>query len=104
MKVQHFASALAAALVVLSGSSLVFSAAAVPGAALQEARTSNRIRQGVGEDIILNRHVSVSEPTLVASVASDTVVTDSQELYPGQALREARAFSRIRRGVGEDIR
>lgn len=99
MKVQHFATALAAALLVVSGSSWMFSAEAAPGSALQRVRTNSRIRQGMGEDIVLNSSAPTS--TVVASIASDTVVTDDS--YAGQALREVRTRSRIRRGVGEDI-
>lgn len=102
MDLHRFSTAVFSALVVSTAIGASLPAEAAPGAALQEARTNARIRQGVGEDIILNS--SDKTPDLIASLLTDAPIFEpSEDLYPGQKLREVRAFSRVRRGVGEDI-
>jgi hypothetical protein len=105
MNLPRFTSAFIATLLLSTTVGAALPVAAAPGSALQQARTNARIRQGQGEDIILNSRGVETAPTLVATIVSDTpMMAEETESYPGQALREARSFSRLRRGVGEDIR
>lgn len=115
----------AAVLVLLLGGALPAESAPAPGATLQRVRTQARVRRGVGEDIVVsNRHADIAKDVLIgssshvgtdhlgsdtsdnlfASLTSDSPILElSEEPYPGQKLREVRSFSRVRRGVGEDI-
>ncbi len=115
----------ATVLVSLLGAALPAESAPAPGATLQRVRTQARVRQGMGEDIVVSsRHADIAKDVLIGSsshvgtdhLGSDTtdnlfaslttdspILEPSEEPYPGQRLREARSFSRIRRGVGEDI-
>ena len=105
MNLPRFTSAFVATLLLTTTVGATLPVAAAPGAALQQARTNARIQQGQGEDIVLNDRSSETASRLVATIVSDTpMMEEPTESYPGQALREARSFSRLRRGVGEDIR